>query len=73
MESLDTPGLLIAGTRDDACPIEATRRMVEEHSQQAGRSRLTLREFPLTHFEFLDPKHFQPLVQTVAEYFKANL
>lgn len=73
VDHLDVPALVIAGSNDTICPIEPIRRMVEAHAQKQARQKLTLKEFPLRHFEFLTSQIFPVLVQTTSAFLKEHL
>lgn len=73
VDHLDIPTLVIAGSNDTICPIEPVRRMVERHAYKQERPKLTLKEFPLRHFEFLNSQNFPVLMQTTASFLKEHL
>ncbi|CDJ41653.1 hypothetical protein, conserved [Eimeria tenella] len=72
-EFLEIPTLLIAGSIDTVCPIEAIRDLVSRHQKKQSSSKMVLKEFPLRHFDFLTQQNFPILVSNTVQFIKEQI
>lgn len=73
VDYLDVPSLVLAGSNDTVCPIDPIRQMAKTLSHKADRKKMTLMEFPLSHFDFITPKHYPGVVKTITAFLIEHL
>ncbi|CDJ32262.1 uncharacterized protein EMH_0073770 [Eimeria mitis] len=67
---LEVPTLILAGSEDTLCPIEPIRKMVEMHAAKHEKNKITLKEFPWRHFDFISKENFPLLVENTAAFIR---